>query len=117
MDKFIISAFVIALLVGCSGKKKKADTPTRKSVLIGMAKKETLTRLKSPSTAVFIDSLSSVIRLKGEKGLSNSYRVSLSVDAKNSFGTTLRESYMLIYEYSGTDSLSKKSYELENFYD
>ena len=101
-------------LMSCQDQTNEKEI-TRDSVLIEKAKEETMSRLKSPSTAKFVDSLSTVMRLKGEDGPSNSYRVMLSVDAQNSFGAEARERYMIILEDKGEDSLKVENYEVTMF--
>lgn len=112
-----IAFLIIALfMIGCAeNKNPKEPETTRETVLIEKAKKEALSRLKSPSTAVFVDSLSSVLRLKGRNGPSDSYRVMLSVDAQNSLGTEIRKRYMIVMKDRGCDSLDVKNYEVTMF--
>ncbi|SOC79858.1 hypothetical protein SAMN06296241_1396 [Salinimicrobium sediminis] len=113
MKKLLLLLFVFSLW-SCQEKTEQPEV-TRETVLLDLAKAETLDRLKSPSTATFIDSLSTITKLKGEGD--DQYRVNVSVDAENSFGAMGRERYMLIYQDKTGDSLSKENYELLNFYD
>ena len=113
MKKLLLFSLLFSFL-SC-GEKTEQSEITRDSVLIEKAKEETMSRLKSPSTAKFVDSLSTVMRLKGEDGPSNSYRVMLSVDAQNTFGAEARERYMIILEDKGEDSLKVENYEVTMF--
>lgn len=111
MRKILLLISVISI-IACSENKKEI---TRDSILIEKAKSETLERLKSPSTAKFVDSLHTVMRLKGENGPSESYRVMISVDAQNSFGAEVRDRYMVVLKDNGGDSLSVDNYEVKMF--
>lgn len=104
----------ILFLISCNGNinESKAEK-TRKTVLVEKAKKETLARLKTPSTAIFIDSLASVSKMKDTEA----YQVRISVDAENSFGAKLRNRYFIIYDDMGGDSLDPDNYQLNMFID
>lgn len=112
--KKILLLFLLIGLMSCQNEEKNSEV-TRDSVLIEKAKKETMSRLKSPSTAKFVDSLSTVMRMKGNGGPSDSYRVMLSVDAQNSFGAEARERYMIVMKDQGGDSLKIENYEVIMF--
>lgn len=102
-------------LLSCQGETPEV---TRSTVLYSIAKQDILSRLKAPSTAVFTDSLSTLYNLTDAEGVkSNKWRVQITADAQNSYGAMLRNRYMLVYRYDGTDSISADSYVLENFYD
>lgn len=107
----LLILLIIALVLSCSDKKPENHKET---VLIELAKKEILSRLKAPSTASFIDSLNSVSQFKDDKNL---YNVRISVDAQNSFGAIIRNRYIVIYKSIGNDSLNISNYVLENFLD
>ncbi len=109
----LLATFLI--VIGCG--QTEEQTITRKTVLNELGKKEVLKRLKSPSTAVFHDSLTTVTRMRRNGEPSNHWRVRISVDAQNSFGAMLRKRYMIIYEETGKDSISEASYKLHEFFD
>ena len=109
MKKLLLLSVLFSFM-GCEEKNEQPEI-TRESVLIDLAKAETLERLKSPSTAVFIDSLSSIFKMKD----ASAYQVRLSVDAQNSLRATSRERYFVIFNDKGGDSLSPANYELNQF--
>ena len=101
-------------LVACQPVEHPSD-PTRKSVLLADAKLRTLNKLKAPATAVFIDSLDDAARLVAADGTpSDLFRISVSVDAQNSFGAILRQRYYYVYEQTQPDSLAIGSYRLDD---
>tara|TARA_B110000093_G_C12553128_1_gene238734 strand:+ start:74 stop:412 length:339 start_codon:yes stop_codon:yes gene_type:complete len=108
MKRITLLLLIILLTFSC----KKEKRTTRDTVLITLAKNEILTRLKSPSSAVFIDSLNRTSKFKDSDSLFN---VRISVDAKNAFGTPLRKRYIVTYGYElskGQDTLNSKNYKL-----
>lgn len=105
-----IILILILITIGCS----TSPNITKDSVLIDLGKKEVHKRLKSPSSAVHIDSLNKVLPMQDSK---NSYRVYINVDADNSFGASLRKKYLLIYELTGKDTINPASYDLKEFFD
>ena len=118
MKKTVLFLFIILFFFNCSTKKEKRIT--REDIVIELSKKEILKRLKAPSTAVFLDSLSFVIRSDDTtKIYPVSYQVHIKYDAQNSYGAMLRGKDILIYEFRGIDGegLSPNKYKLINIYD
>ncbi|UAB85721.1 hypothetical protein INR75_06825 [Zunongwangia sp. SCSIO 43204] len=113
--KKLLLIFITAIFVSC-GNKQSELTETRKTVLVELSKKEILNRLKSPSTAKFVDSTANILKLKSEDTLS-SYRLTISVDAENTYGAMTRNKYMVIFKDQGGDSLSANNYKVTNVFD
>ena len=79
MRKITLLTLLTLSFYSCSKKEPKI---TREDFLIKEAKKEILNRLKSPTSAIFIDSISSANKFKGSDSL---FSVRISLDAKNAF--------------------------------
>lgn len=110
--KSIIYILIICLSFASCKDPVQEDISVR-SILISKAKKETLSRLKSPSGAVFFDSITRVEIMKDSDSV---YMVRQKLDALNAFGTPIRESYMILFIDKGGDSLDVSNYEFYKFY-
>ena len=109
-SKILLTALIATLtIVAC----EKKEVITRKEILVEQAKKNTLENLKSPSSAVFVDSTATLVKLDGED---EKYRVNLTVDAQNGFGAMIRKRFNVVYKFKGGDSLDIKNYDLEMFF-
>lgn len=113
----IFSTFVL-LSCGSQAEDEKEESTSREEFLVNLAEKETLSRLKAPSTAAFVDSLNYAFQMTDSLDQPiNEYAVYITVDAENSFGAKLRNRYTVVFNGKGGDSLSKENYELKYFWD
>ena len=111
MRPVLYCSILFLLLLSCGTEAPAEPTRTRADVLLQKSKERLSYQLVSPSTAVYIDSLSRVTRLNDSTGApGNKYSVNLVVDAQNSFGGTLRKRPMAIFEQTGPDSLNPDHY-------
>jgi hypothetical protein len=106
---------LILCLIALSCSEPTPPAPTRADVLLSDARKRVRGSLLTPSTAAFVDSLNSVVRLNNGGEPSNSWRVIVYVDAQNRFGAMLRKRSLLVYEQTGPDSLLIADYRVKRY--
>ena len=101
--------FVVLLAMMCSGGDGGRELEHDGDWAAIMCQRFVRNRLKAPSTAKFQPSRNATSRKTGDAR----YVVTSYVDAQNSFGATLRSTWMCDIEYTGGQNWSLRDLEIE----